>query len=54
MYCIQDKYDCLVPSLVAELKGELFSDDLEIVASSDYNQLIEILDQLAKVKVDPY
>ena len=39
-----------VPSLVAELKGELFNDDLEIVASSDYNQLTDILDQLAKVK----
>lgn len=40
-----------VPSLVAELKGELFNDDLEIVASSDYNQLTDILDQLAKVKI---
>jgi len=43
----------LVPSLLNELKvADLFSDDTEIISTSDYASLCDILDQLTKAKDD--
>ncbi len=39
----------LVPSLLNELRADLFASESEILTSRDYAELVNILDELTKV-----
>jgi hypothetical protein len=41
----------LVPSLLNELRNDLFASESEILTSRDYADLVTILDELTKVEI---
>jgi hypothetical protein len=48
--CCED-LNVLVPSLLNELRNDLFASESEILTSRDYADLVTILDELTKVEI---